>query len=239
MVFHGTHVVVISLILLVSFRAFVEGFQTGRRTGTALRHGWGWVTTTRSSPSFFGDTISDDDFQLAWSDVTPLEDESESSMGAWVPVGSISCLKGLEPTEIECMGLKFAVWRSGTTWSVVNNECPHRMAPLSLGRVDPKSNCIECSYHGWQFDSTGTLQSIPQLENGHDLRSDKRSVVSYPTHLTGDLLWTFLPTSIHGESFPRTLLPEDYYHDMRNFMGNDTTYYTNDLPFSFDFLVEK
>ena len=68
---------------------------------------------------------------------------------------------------------------------------------------------------------------------------EERSVVSYPTHLTGDLLWMFLPTSMHGESFPRALLPEDYYHNLRNFMGADTTFYANDLPFSFDFLVEK
>jgi phenylpropionate dioxygenase-like ring-hydroxylating dioxygenase large terminal subunit len=224
------------LLLLARLRAVVEGFQSVRYAPQCRR---GWVTT-RSSPSFFDDTLDDEDFQLSWNDDTTLEDEvASSSMGAWVPVGSVSCLKGLDPTEIECMGLKFAVWRSGTTWSVVNNECPHRMAPLSLGRVDPATNCIECPYHGWQFDCDGKLQSIPQLEAGQELRSGERSVVSYPTHLTGDLLWMFLPTSIHGESFPRTLLPEDYYHDLHNFMGNDTTYYTNDLPFSYDFLVEK
>lgn len=168
------------------------------------------------------------------------DDEDDSpAMGAWVPVGSISCLRGLTPTEIEIMGRKLVVWEANRQWSVLVDECPHRMAPLSVGRIDPKTNCIECSYHGWQFDRNGTLQSIPQLEYNANLRAESRSVQSFPVHVTGDLLWVFLPTSFHGESFPRSLLPEQYYVGLSGFAKPGVTFFAQEMPFSFDFFVEK
>jgi nitrite reductase/ring-hydroxylating ferredoxin subunit len=188
----------------------------------------------RVAPSFtmipeISDNDNDDD----------VEDESKH-LGAWAPVGSLSCLESLDPVEIEIMGHKFAVWKSAeSVWSVLNNECPHRMAPLSLGRVDPLTNCLECPYHGWQFDHNGTLQSIPQLEPTAPLQAESRSVQSFPVHTTGDLLWVFLPTSFHGESFPKTLLPEDYYHGLAKFVDSGASFYSQDLPFSYDFLIEK
>ena len=167
---------------------------------------------------------------------------SSSSLGAWVPIGSASSLTGLDPVAMEIFGRRFCVWqKSPTTWSVMVDVCPHRLAPLSQGRVDATTKCIECPYHGWQFQSNGTLFRIPQLEqerrtfesiHGHD-------VTSYPVHLTGDLLWAFLPTSFHGESFPINLLPEDYYSDIGNDIILQSTWYVRDLPYSWDFLVEN
>jgi len=177
------------------------------------------------------------------------DDDAYQQMGAWVPVGSISCLEGLDPIKLILMGRQFVVWKSApSTWSVLTDTCPHRMAPLSLGRIDPVTNCLECSYHGWQFDRNGKLQSIPQLgtsnksknnENVDLLQADSRSVQAFPVHTTGDLLWVFLPTSFHGESFPRSLVPEDYYHGLTDFVLQEATFYSQDLPFSFDFLVEN
>jgi nitrite reductase/ring-hydroxylating ferredoxin subunit len=136
---------------------------------------------------------------------------------------------------VEIMGHKFVVWNpKSEEWSVLLDECPHRLSPLSLGRIDPVTKRIECPLHGWQFDGNGTLQSIPQLDPTASLCSESRSVESYATHVRGDLLWVFLPTLFHGESFPESILPEDYYPDWIN-----TTFYTQELPFSYDFLVEK
>jgi len=190
------------------------------------------------------------------------DDDDSSAMGAWVPVGSVSCLTGLGPTQIEIMGRKFVVWEATSSsspppgrrqqhqeWSVLVDECPHRLAPLSQGRVssssaiidtkEKRTACIECPYHGWQFDRDGTLLAIPQLEEGAKLRSDLRSVQSFHVHVTGDLLWAFLPTSFHGESFPRSLLPEGYYTGLTDFVKRGVTFYSQDMPFSHDFFVEK
>lgn len=170
------------------------------------------------------------------------EGDTSPQLGAWVPIGSISCLQGLGPTDIEVFGRKFAVWEStqkGSKWSVIVDECPHRSSPLSLGRIDPHTNCLECPYHGWQFDTEGTLQKIPHLEPNAELRPEARSVQSFETHLTGDLLWAFFPSSFHGESFPKSVLPEHYYKDLTHVIEKNLTFYTQELPFSFDFLAEK
>jgi nitrite reductase/ring-hydroxylating ferredoxin subunit len=194
-----------------------------------------------------GDEFPGDDQEIAWKDddVEDLTDnllveEDESSMGAWVPVGSISCMEGLDPLPVEIMGRQFVVWRGADgRWSVLKDECPHRMVPLSQGRVDPETGCLECAFHGWQFGTEGTLVRIPHLEAGGDLHAESRSVEAFATHVTGDLLWTFLPTLYHGESFPRAVLPEDYYHGLQSFVDSRATYHTQEMPFSFDFLIEK
>ena len=47
------------------------------------------------------------------------------------------------------------------------DECPHRLAPLSEGRlVDADGTTrVECSYHGWQFEGKcGSCALLPQLD---------------------------------------------------------------------------
>jgi len=49
---------------------------------------------------------------------------------------------------------------------VLDDRCPHRAVPLSLGRVC--DGRISCRYHGWVFDGDGKLVEIPaeQKEGG-------------------------------------------------------------------------
>ena len=128
---------------------------------------------------------------------------SAVSRGAWLPICSISALSGGKPmalpSRIEVAGEKLAVWRGigENDWSVVSDECPHRKAPLSQGRVDLVTNCLECPYHGWQFDTDGNCTKIPQLDtkfNGEVIPGS--SAQSRPTHITGGKLRdTALPSS--------------------------------------------
>jgi len=39
------------------------------------------------------------------------------------------------------------------------DRCCHKFLPLSMGRV--RGECIECGYHGLQFDATGACRKIP------------------------------------------------------------------------------
>jgi nitrite reductase/ring-hydroxylating ferredoxin subunit len=46
----------------------------------------------------------------------------------------------------------------------LEDRCPHRRAPLSLGCV-LKSGAIQCGYHGWTYDGqSGRLVDIPNLK---------------------------------------------------------------------------
>ena len=147
----------------------------------------------------------------------PINDQATGpSLGAWMPLGSASSLTGLGPTQIRVCGVDLAVWHkplpkdakrraAATEWSALVDACPHRLAPLSQGRVDPNSGCIECPYHGWSFDTDGSLMKIPQLEEGRSIiaaTGNRGGATSLPVHAVGDVLFVFLPTEITGESWP-------------------------------------
>ncbi|KAL9190348.1 hypothetical protein ACHAXT_007559 [Thalassiosira profunda] len=170
-------------------------------------------------------------------------------LGAWMPLGSASSLTGLTPVQIRVCGLDIAVWHkplpkdakkgaAASEWSAMVDACPHRLAPLSQGRVDPESGCIECPYHGWAFDTDGTLKALPQLDEGRTIDVGS-AATALPVHAAGDLLFVFLPSDITEESWPITYLPEDHYPYLKDRMERGTTYYSRDLPYSVDFLLEN
>lgn len=39
------------------------------------------------------------------------------------------------------------------------DRCPHRMVPLSMGRV--RGDRLVCCYHGWEFDGAGRCCHVP------------------------------------------------------------------------------
>jgi nitrite reductase/ring-hydroxylating ferredoxin subunit len=51
------------------------------------------------------------------------------------------------PHPLELVGRKLVLWRDGGgAWRAHEDACPHRLAPLSEGRVE--GGQLECSYHG-------------------------------------------------------------------------------------------
>ena len=74
--------------------------------------------------------------------------------------------------------------------SAMRDICPHRGIPLSYGRV--VNDTLECPYHGWKFDGTGTCTEIPSLCPDQDLNPNKIKVRSYPVHEAQGLIWVFM-----------------------------------------------
>merc|ERR1719215_317146 len=152
--------------------------------------------------------------------------------------------------SIEIAGRNYVVWEreveAATTktttsqWSVLEDVCPHRLAPLSQGRVS-ESGCIECPYHGWAFDLDGTVKCIPQLDEGKDLSSlgAKANVKALPVHVVGDMIFAFFPSSVHGEVWPQTKLPEDFCPTLLEQEALGNTWFSRELPYSVDFLLEN
>ena len=63
--------------------------------------------------------------------------------------------------------------------------CPHRFTPLSLGTV--KDDAIQCGYHGMTFDATGRCVRIP----GQERIPAQASVRSYPVRENLGLVWVW------------------------------------------------
>lgn len=74
--------------------------------------------------------------------------------------------------------------------AAMRDICPHRGIPLSYGRV--VNDQLECPYHGWKFDCTGTCTEIPSLLPDQDLNPNKIKVRSYPVHEAQGLIWVFV-----------------------------------------------
>ncbi|HUI62803.1 MAG TPA: Rieske 2Fe-2S domain-containing protein, partial [Steroidobacteraceae bacterium] len=56
-----------------------------------------------------------------------------------------------QPFRRKILGEDMVLYRTGSGAPVaVSNRCPHRFAPLHLGRVDGES--LACRYHGLAFD---------------------------------------------------------------------------------------
>jgi len=213
---------------------------------------FGTPVTAASSPLFREAILSLSDTATAVdtaSSTNDAPDDPQFQLGAWMPIGSASALTGLNPVQIRVCGLDIAVWHKplpkgakkdavATEWSTLVDACPHRLAPLSQGRVDPETGCIECPYHGWSFDTDGSLQALPQLDEGRNIDNGARAT-SLPVHLAGDLLFVFLPTDVTGESWPISRLPEQHYPYLEEKINKGATYFSRDLPYSLDFLLEN
>lgn len=69
------------------------------------------------------------------------------------------------------------IWKDGKgEWRVLRDSCPHRLVPLSEGRVTPEGR-LECGYHGWQFEGNGKCTAMPEGGNPASLRA---CASSYP-----------------------------------------------------------
>ena len=61
------------------------------------------------------------------------------------------------------------------------------MASLSEGRVE--GNAIQCGYHGWEFDSRGNCQKVPQRAKQSQFAC---RLETFQTKVTGDILWAYI-----------------------------------------------
>lgn len=67
---------------------------------------------------------------------------------------------GRKPVREWCLGVPIVLFRKTNGELVaLQDRCPHRLAPLSLGKVVEDE--LQCRYHGFQFDATGRCTKIP------------------------------------------------------------------------------
>jgi vanillate O-demethylase monooxygenase subunit len=86
----------------------------------------------------------------------------------------------------------------------MNDRCPHRMVPLSLGRRTEEGT-IECGYHGLRFDSTGGCVFAPGQAAPRGIK-----VGTYPVVERHKLLWIWLGDA---ELADPALVPDIYWFD--------------------------
>jgi phenylpropionate dioxygenase-like ring-hydroxylating dioxygenase large terminal subunit len=133
---------------------------------------------------------------------TPVRDaDAEKSFdwrACWYPVCFTSDVEADAPYQFTLLGEPLVFWRdSRGVMQCVADRCPHRLVPLSEGRVNEKGE-LECGYHGWTFTGEGACTSIPQIEPGVGLdtalKSPRSCVTAYHVREAQGMMWVY-PTS--------------------------------------------
>lgn len=159
----------------------------------------------------------------------------------WYPVSLIEDLDPRLPTPFQLLGRDIVLWfdSSSREWVAFDDKCPHRLAPLSEGRIDEDGN-LQCSYHGWSFDGCGSCVRIPQASpEGPEARaveSPRACAVRFPTMQSQGLL--FVWPDENGWERARTTgsprLPDDF--DKPEF---SSVTIQRDLFYGYDTLMEN
>lgn len=158
----------------------------------------------------------------------------------WYPVSPLEDLDPECPTPVAILGKRIVIWkpRFFDQYRAFLDQCPHRLAPLSEGRVDEKTGHLMCSYHGWQFDEQGTCTQIPQAEDP-DLvtkNRDRYCVTALPTQAVNGLLWVW-PDPDSAHLAPAQALPLSPHWDA----GSEFVWASivRDLEYDWQTLVEN
>jgi nitrite reductase/ring-hydroxylating ferredoxin subunit len=84
---------------------------------------------------------------------------------AWWPIAFSDQIRQ-HPNAFRLGSQDFAVYRDlGGVVRAVDDACPHRRLPLSMGRIT-EDGYLQCAYHGWCYDgATGQCTAIPNLSH--------------------------------------------------------------------------
>src|SRR5687767_15151739 len=111
----------------------------------------------------------------------------------WHPIAGVSEFekKALKPVRL--FGEDLLLFKArNQSFGLVTRRCAHRGSDLVFGIVE--ENGIRCSYHGWQYDSTGRCTHQPFEETVDPSAALRRAtrISAYPLQLKAGLIWAYL-----------------------------------------------
>ncbi|GAB4856130.1 hypothetical protein Ancab_024770 [Ancistrocladus abbreviatus] len=158
----------------------------------------------------------------------------------WYPLAPVCDLDKRVPHGKRVMGVDVVVWwdRNENAWKVFDDCCPHRLAPLSEGRIDQWGR-LQCVYHGWCFSGSGDCKFIPQApRDGPPVHTFKKAcVAAYPCTEQNGIVW-FWPNSDPQYKDIITVKQPPYIPEL-----DDPSYTkmmgTRDIPYGYEVLIEN
>lgn len=118
----------------------------------------------------------------------------------YVAARSVEVGRALLKRTIACENLVLYRTEGGKAVAMID-MCPHRHAPLSLGKLVGDS--IECGYHGITFDGEGRCVRVP----GEDKIPDHFRTKVYPLVEKWSFIWVWLGDPARADE---ALLPQDF-----------------------------
>lgn len=111
----------------------------------------------------------------------------------WHPVAYASELRAA-PLAVKLLGKRLVIARTSAGLTCLDDRCAHRGAALSLGKV--VGDCIECPYHGWQYNNSGACTLIPSREEL--TKQLKGAVPAYHITEKSGLIWVSLKEPVYA-----------------------------------------
>jgi phenylpropionate dioxygenase-like ring-hydroxylating dioxygenase large terminal subunit len=129
----------------------------------------------------------------------------------WYPVAYLDDLDRRRPQAFTLLATDLVLWWEPASgrWRAFADACPHRLVPLSEGRVNGRGE-LECPYHGWSFDGDGRCTAIPQAtaEQAAAACSSGRSRCrAFATAEAQGLLFVFAGDPAGAAAVPLPLVP--------------------------------
>ncbi|KAI5575766.1 hypothetical protein BDE02_09G002100 [Populus trichocarpa] len=159
----------------------------------------------------------------------------------WYPVSSLKDLDPLLPTPFQLLVRDLVLWfdKANQEWVAFDDQCPHRLAPLSVRRIDENGH-LQCSYRGWSFDGCGWCAQIPQAmpedPEAHAVKSPRAYATRSPTMVSQGLLFVWPDENgwERAQSSKPPMLPADL--DKPEF---STVIIQHDLLYCYDTILEN
>ena len=124
----------------------------------------------------------------------------------WYAILESKEVKPGKPVGVTRLGEKMVLWRTakGEVACLVD-LCPHRGVALSIGKLMGDGDCVQCPFHGFEYDATGQCTLVPA--NGKTAPAPKAlKARAYPARDAHGFIWIWW-----GE--PRPELPPIRYFD--------------------------
>lgn len=124
-----------------------------------------------------------------------------------------------KPVAVTVAGEEIVLYRDrGNALVAMADLCPHRLAPLSLGRIE--GDDIRCMYHGIRFSPEGQCLEVP----GQDKIPDNFCVRRYTVFESFQWIWVWIGDQNRADP---ALVPDRHFHDPELFHVR-----TGSMPFA-------
>jgi phenylpropionate dioxygenase-like ring-hydroxylating dioxygenase large terminal subunit len=133
---------------------------------------------------------------------------------AWYVVARSGEVSAKRLVRRKALGQPLVLFRDAVGQAVVwLDQCPHRNVPLSAGRL--VGGQVECGYHGWRFDASGSCVRVPGLPEGEEAPS--RCVTRFSVREQQGFVWIWpdLTMEPEGEPFHFEYADRDDYLTVR------------------------
>ena len=123
----------------------------------------------------------------------------------WYPMATSAELTD-KPLKVRALGQDFVLFRGEDGMAkCLSNTCTHRGGSLSGGKI--RGNCIQCPYHGWEFDANGHCHRLPSLGPNPKIPARTR-IDAYPVEERHGIVFSFLGDLPEEERPPIIDVPE-------------------------------